>query len=57
MCIIYMLSGPGKSTGFPEKIKESLKEDLMSKKILFLFQQLQIILKKMIYMSMVIMKV
>lgn len=32
MCIIYMLSGPGKSTGFPEKIKESLKEDLMSKK-------------------------
>ena len=32
MSIIYMLSGPGKSTGFPEKIKESLKEDLMSKK-------------------------
>jgi len=52
-----MLSGPGKCTGFPIKIKVLLKEYLISKKILFLFQQLQIILKKMIYMSMSIMRV
>ena len=32
MSIIYMLSGPGKSTGFPEKVKELLKEDLKGKK-------------------------
>lgn len=32
MSIIYLLSGPGKSTGFPKKIKEQLKEDFISKK-------------------------
>lgn len=32
MSVIYMLSGPGKNTGFPEKIKALLKNDLKDKK-------------------------
>lgn len=32
MKIIYMLSGPGKNTGFPDRIKKLLKKDLKGKK-------------------------